>query len=344
MNNDYLLQEIKSISDDVQKKILNAKDKSELLDIYNKYIASNGILSQKKNNILKSKSIVDKKTAILKINSFFDEVKKCFEAQKKSIINAELLKENEDISLPAFDLSVKGINPIHLIREKIIDIFFGMGFKIYHSNDIDDEYYNFTLMNIASNHVSRDMENTFYIDQKLLLCTHTSHAQGRAMEETKGKPLKIISPGKCFRKDDDDLTHSHQFMQIEGLMIDKNINLGNLKAILEIFVKKMFGENRKMRLRNSFFPFTEPSIEMDISCDNCCGVGCYKCKNTGYIEVLGAGIVNPKVLEMNGYNSKVYSGLAFGIGIERIAILKYGIDNIRRFYTNDIRFLKDFKG
>jgi phenylalanyl-tRNA synthetase alpha chain len=163
------------------------------------------------------------------------------------------------------------------------------------------------------------------------------------MEKFKNQAIRIISPGKCFRRDEDDLMHSHQFMQIEGLLIDKNINLGHLKSVLSFFIKKMFGEDRKIRMRNSYFPFTEPSIEIDISCDKCNAKGCVHCKNEGYVEVLGAGIVNPKVLEMNGYDSKKFSGFAFGIGIERIAILKYGIDDIRRFFVNDIRFLKEFK-
>lgn len=339
-----LVSELERITNDILKKILNIDNNKELSEFYSKYIGNNGIFNEKKKYIILNTDNNFKKEVILKINFFFEKIKKAFENKKKNLINKELSKENIDITLPSFNFCSKGINPIYLVKEEIINIFLSLGFNEYDSTDIDSEHYNFTLMNVPKDHVSRDIENTFYINKELLLCTHTSHSQAKIMEKSKGKPIKIISPGKCFRKDDDDLTHSHQFMQIEGLMIDKNINLGNLKEILEIFVKKVFGNHRKTRLRNSFFPFTEPSIEMDIMCDNCLGKGCNKCKNSGYIEVLGAGIVNPDVLKMNGYNPKKYSGFAFGIGIERIAILKYGIDNIKNFYTNDIKFLNNFKG
>ena len=172
--------------------------------------------------------------------------------------------------------------------------------------------------------------------------THTSPVQARTMKAKAGQPIKIICPGKVYRRDDDDATHSHQFAQIEGLVIDKNINLGNLKATLELFLKKMYGEKREVRLRSSYFPFTEPSVEVDISCYECGGKGCSVCKGTGWIEILGGGMVHPNVLRMSGYDPEEYQGFAFGIGIERVAMLRYGIEDIRRFYQNDVRFLKQF--
>ena len=186
------------------------------------------------------------------------------------------------------------------------------------------------------------MQDTLYIDEETLLRSHTSSIQAHVMEKANGQPIKIICPGKTYRRDDDDMTHSHQFAQVEGLVIDKNINLGNLKSTLELFAKKMFSKDTKVRFRSSYFPFTEPSVEVDVSCFNCKGKGCPICKNSGWIEILGAGMVHPNVLKMSGYDPEVYSGFAFGIGIERVAMLRYGINDIRKFYQNDLRFLRQF--
>ena len=187
------------------------------------------------------------------------------------------------------------------------------------------------------------MQDSFYITDEILMRTHTSPVQARTMEKHKGQgPVKIICPGKVYRRDNDDATHSHQFMQIEGLVVDENISMSDLKGTLEVFLKKIFGQDREIRLRPSFLPFTEPSVEVDLSCKICGGHGCNVCKQTGWIEVLGGGIVHPNVLDMAGFDSKKYSGFAFGIGVERIAMLKYGVDDIRHFYTNDVRFLKQF--
>ena len=199
-------------------------------------------------------------------------------------------------------------------------------------------------MNLPKGHPARDMQDTFYIDENTLMRTHTSPVQAHTLLAAKGKgPIKVICPGKTYRRDDDDATHSHQFMQCEGLVVDKNITLADLKGTLEVFARKFFGEKREIRLRPSYFPFTEPSVEVDISCHHCGGKGCAMCKGTGWIEILGDGMVNPKVLDMCGFDSKVYQGFAFGIGIERVAMLKYGIDNIRDFYNDDLRFLNQFQ-
>ena len=258
-------------------------------------------------------------------------------------LEAKLKAEQIDISLPGRSFEPGARNPFHIIKDEMTEIFLGMGFEVADGPEIELDNFNFELLNIPKDHPARDMQDTFYIDENTLLRTHTSPVQARTMAEKKGQPIRIICPGKTYRRDDDDATHSHQFAQIEGLVVDKNINIGHLKATLELFAKKMFGEKREIRLRPSYFPFTEPSVEVDITCANCGGKGCNMCKGTGYIEILGGGMVHPHVLEMNGYDPKEYSGFAFGIGIERVAILRYGIDDIRKFYQNDVRFLHQFK-
>ena len=258
-------------------------------------------------------------------------------------LDEKLAKETIDISLPGVSHNVGGRNPWHIIIDEISEIFLGMGFEIADGPEVESDHYNFELLNIPKDHPARDMQDTFYINENVLMRTHTSPVQAHAMEAAEGKPVRIICPGKTYRRDDDDATHSHQFAQIEGLVIDKDINIGHLKATLELFAKKMFGEKREIRLRSSYFPFTEPSVEVDISCANCGGKGCNMCKGTGYIEILGGGMVHPNVLKMNGYDPEVYSGFAFGIGIERVAMLRYGIDDIRKFYQDDVRFLHQFK-
>ena len=262
---------------------------------------------------------------------------------KNKELDEKLAKETIDISLPGVSHNVGGRNPWHIIIDEISEIFLGMGFEIADGPEVESDHYNFELLNIPKDHPARDMQDTFYINENVLMRTHTSPVQAHAMEAAEGKPVRIICPGKTYRRDDDDATHSHQFAQIEGLVIDKDINIGHLKATLELFAKKMFGEKREIRLRSSYFPFTEPSVEVDISCANCGGKGCNMCKGTGYIEILGGGMVHPNVLKMNGYDPEVYSGFAFGIGIERVAMLRYGIDDIRKFYQNDVRFLHQFK-
>ncbi|MBQ7995008.1 MAG: phenylalanine--tRNA ligase subunit alpha [Bacilli bacterium] len=263
-------------------------------------------------------------------------------------LNEKLEKEKIDITLPGRSYERGKINPYYAIVDEISEIFLSLGFEVVEGDDITDDKFNFELLNIPEDHPARDMQDTFYISQNILLRTQTSGAQAHKMIDNSSKnelkPIKMICPGKCYRRDDDDATHSHQFGQIEGLVVDKGISLADLKGTLELFVKRLFGEKREIRLRSSYFPFTEPSVEVDVSCSHCGGKGCSMCKGTGYIEILGAGEVNPKVLEMCGYDPKIYSGFAFGVGIDRLAILKYGIDDIRRIYTNDVRFLKDFEG
>ena len=262
---------------------------------------------------------------------------------KNKELEEKLAKETVDISLPGQSFDVGGRNPFYIVKDEIVEIFLGMGFEVADGPEVETDLYNFELLNIPKDHPARDMQDTFYINENELLRTHTSPVQARTMEAKKGAPIRIICPGKTYRRDDDDATHSHQFAQVEGLVIDKGINIGHLKATLELFAKKMFGEKREIRLRSSYFPFTEPSVEVDITCANCGGKGCNMCKGTGYIEILGGGMVHPNVLKMNGYDPEVYSGFAFGIGIDRTAMLRFGIDDVRKIYQNDVRFLKQFK-
>ncbi|MCQ3035638.1 MAG: phenylalanine--tRNA ligase subunit alpha [Bacilli bacterium] len=281
------------------------------------------------------------------MNNARNEINERFAAKQQKIndflIKQKLEKETIDITLPGVDYTTGGINPFFQIQDEIMDIFVSMGYEVVEGPDVETDYYNFERMNLPANHPAREMQDSFYINPTTLLRTHTSPAQAHAMDKANGRPLKIVCPGKCFRRDDDDVTHSHQFGQVEGLVIDKNINLGNLKATLELVLRKMFGEKREVRFRGSYFPFTEPSVEVDISCMECHGKGCPTCKGTGFIEILGAGMVHPNVLRMSGYDPDVYSGFAFGIGIERVAMLRYGIDDIRRVYQGDVRFVQQFK-
>lgn len=259
-------------------------------------------------------------------------------------LDQKLASESIDVTLPGRPVQVGSRHPLTSVVETLEDIFIGLGFSVAEGPEVETDYYNFEALNLPKDHPARDMQDSFYITEEILLRTHTSPVQARTMEKFNGKgPVKIICPGKVFRRDDDDATHSHQFMQIEGLYIAENVRMSDLKGVLLEFAKKFFGPNQKIRLRPSFFPFTEPSVEVDLSCVMCSGDGCRICKQTGWIEVLGAGMVHPRVLEMGGFDSKKYSGFAFGMGVERLAMLKYGIDDIRHFYLNDKRFLEQFK-
>ena len=246
-------------------------------------------------------------------------------------------KEKIDVTMPSRKGAYGNLHPVTQIRNQLIEVFSGMGFEIYEGTEVENDYYNFTALNTPKDHPARDMQDTFYLSSDYVLRTQTSSAQIHVMENEK-PPIKILSPGKVFRSDDD-ATHSPMFSQMEGLVVDKGITLGDLQGMLDVFVKKVFGQETRTRLRPSYFPFTEPSVEVDVSCFECGGEGCSFCKHTGWIEVLGAGIVNRKVLENCGIDPDVYSGLAFGIGIERVAMLKYGINNIKQLFESDLRVL-----
>ena len=266
------------------------------------------------------------------------EFTKLDEKMKKLELKKRYESEKIDVTMPSVKKVTGNLHPITQMRNQLIDIFAGMGFEIYEGTEVENDYYNFTALNIPADHPARDMQDTFYLSPEFLLRTQTSAGQIHVMEAKK-PPIKILSPGKVFRSDDD-ATHSPMFTQMEGLVVDEKITLCDLKGMLDVFVKKIYGENTTTRLRPSYFPFTEPSVEVDVSCFECGGKGCKLCKGTGWIEILGAGIVNKKVLDNCGIDSNVYSGLAFGIGIERTAMLKYGINNIKLLFESDIRVLK----
>ena len=340
------LKKVEDILNSANSDIENANDIESINNVRNKYLAKkselNGFMA-----LLGRLSPEFRKTFGQKLNqvrtAINDMINFKFEEINERALQKKLEEEKIDISLPGIKHEVGGRNPFHVVIDEITEIFIGMGFKVASGPEVESDRFNFELLNIPSDHPARDMQDSFYIDENTLLRTHTSPVQARTMEASKGEPIKIICPGKTYRRDDDDATHSHQFAQIEGLLIDKDINIGHLKAVLELFAKKMFGEKREIRFRSSYFPFTEPSVEVDISCSNCGGKGCSMCKGTGWIEILGGGMVHPNVLRMNGYDSEKYSGFAFGIGIERVAMLRYGIDDIRKFYTNDVRFLHQYR-
>lgn len=265
----------------------------------------------------------------------FDQRKAVLEEQA---LQAKLASEKIDITLPGRKPSHGNLNPLHLIEQELEDLFIGLGYQVIEGPEVVDDLYCFERANIPKDHPARAMQDSLYLDVNTLLRTHTTAIQMKVLEQQAPDPIKVICPGKVYRRDDDDATHSHQFMQMEGLVIGENVPLSDLKGTLEFVARKMFGEERQVRFRPSFFPFTEPSVEVDVSCHMCGGKGCPTCKGTGWIEILGAGEVNDHVLEMAGYDPAKVSGFAFGIGMERVAMLKYGIDDIRHFYTNDQRF------
>ncbi|MDD2211987.1 MAG: phenylalanine--tRNA ligase subunit alpha [Clostridia bacterium] len=264
------------------------------------------------------------------------------EKMKRKEIERSLFAESIDVTLPGIRPELGRQHPLSLVIEEIEEIFMGMGFTIEEGPEIELDYYNFEALNIPKDHPAREMQDSFYISPEVLLRTHTSPVQARTMEKMRPHlPIKIIVPGKVYRRDDD-ATHSPMFHQVEGLLIDQIVRFSDLKGVLLNFAQQMFGADQKIRLRPSFFPFTEPSAEVDISCVMCKGAGCRTCSQTGWLEVLGAGMVHPRVLEMGGYNPEEVSGFAFGMGVERIAMLKYGIDDLRLLFENDVRFLRQF--
>lgn len=261
-----------------------------------------------------------------------------------ALLERKLSQEKIDVTLPGRKMPLGSHHLLASVIREIQDLFIGMGFSIAEGPEVETDTYNFEKLNLPKDHPARDMQDSFYLSDDILLRTQTSPMQARTLEAHHGQgPVKIICPGKVYRRDNDDATHSHQFMQIEGLYVDHEVRLSDLKGVLTVFAKHMFGADREIRLRPSFFPFTEPSVEMDISCFRCGGHGCNVCKGTGWIEILGAGMVHPNVLRKSGFDPHEYTGFAFGMGPERIAMLKYGIEDIRHFYTDDRRFLSQFK-
>ena len=341
--------EISEITERALKEFGSADTESALEEAYNKYLSKKGEISQLMSQM--GKLPKEEKASFGKaVNDARNAATAAYQAKRAEIEKKKLAerleKEAIDITLPAKNKNIGHINPYYAVIDEVTDIFLDMGYQVVEGRDVETDRFNFELLNVPKDHPARDMQDTYYLEgSDLLLRTQTSAAQAHTMLEKEVKtPIRMISPGKAYRRDDDDMTHSHQFAQIEALVVDHNISMANLKATLELFAKKMFGEKREIRLRSSYFPFTEPSVEVDVSCFACGGKGCKTCKGTGWIEILGAGMVNPKVLEACGYDPKEWSGFAFGVGVERVAMLRYGVDDIRRIYTDDVRFLKDYIG
>jgi phenylalanyl-tRNA synthetase alpha chain len=333
---EYLIELIKKALDEVHA----AHDLPGVEEIRVRYLSKKGEVSLMMGK-LRDLPQEERPAFGQKVNEAKEQIEHALYVKKQALEEVELLKtleqEKIDVTLPGYQLYQGSIHPLNQVIEDVEDLFVGLGYEVAEGPEVENDHYNFEMMNLAKDHPARAMQDSFYIDENTLLRTHTSPVQARTMLLKKGEPLRIICPGKVYRRDDDDPTHSHQFMQIEGLVIDQNISFANLKDALLKMIRHLFGEDRVIRLRPSYFPFTEPSVEVDVSYVK-------KDGSLGYIEVLGAGRVHPNVLKMGGYDPLKFQGFAFGIGVERIAILKYNIDDIRHFYTNDIRFLNQFKG
>ncbi len=280
------------------------------------------------------------------VNALRNEIEGLMEEKdvqlKASEQEQKLTGEKIDVTMPGKKVERGGMHPLNIVLNEVVDIFIGMGFEVREGPEVEYDKYNFEMLNIPKGHPSRDTQDTFYINDDVVLRTQTSPVQVRTMLN-EDLPIRILSPGRVYRSDEVDATHSPVFNQIEGLVVGKGITLGDLKGVLDVFAKEMYGESTKTRFRASYFPFTEPSAEMDISCTVCGGKGCRVCKGTGWIELLGSGVVNEHVLEMCGIDPKVYSGFAFGMGLDRVTNMKYGITDIRLLYENDINFIKQFK-
>ena len=326
----------------------NIKTIQELNDLKVKYLVKKGIITSLTEK-MKDLSIEEKKEYGKKVNEVRTYFNNLYEEANKKLqeeeLNRKLESEKIDISLPSKRVKKGSLHPMTRIQNEFEDIFVSMGYTVYEGPELESDENCFQKLNVPKGHPARDAQDTFYLKdeyEKYLIRTQTSTAQVRVMEENKEKgPIRVVCPGKVYRKDED-ATHSHQFMQIEGLVIDEDVSMADLKGTLELFCKKILGEKTKVRFRPSYFPFTEPSVEVDVTCFKCGGKGCPLCKKTGWIEVLGAGMVHPNVLEMSGYDSHKYQGFAFGTGMDRFAMFKYGIPDIRTIYGNDIRFLNQF--
>ncbi len=338
-------EQIEQIKIGAKEEILKSTDLQSLEEARVKYLGKKGELTQ----VLRGMGALSPEERPIiggLVNNVKEEIEEAIKEKEEELKDIELNKKLEsekiDITLPSTKVKRGSKHPINRIIEELEDLFVSMGYDVVDGPELETDEYCFERLNLPKGHPARDMQDTFYVTTEYLLRTQTSAVQARVMMENKEKtPIRVICPGKTYRRDDD-ATHSHQFGQIEGLVIDEGISLAHLKGTLEVFVKHMLGEDSKLRFRPSYFPFTEPSYEVDVSCFKCGGKGCNLCKQTGWIEILGSGMVHPKVLKMNGYDPKKYSGFAFGTGLDRLAMFKYGITDIRLLYANDVRFLNQF--
>ncbi|MCX8092608.1 MAG: phenylalanine--tRNA ligase subunit alpha [Candidatus Goldbacteria bacterium] len=331
------------IKQNIEKDFNDVNDFNYLNLIKSKYLGKNGIVTELFRKLKDIQSEEEKREVGKKINSIKQMVEEKYEQKEQELIlkKKSLELKDIDLTLPGYNIIKGNIHPITKTMEEINSIFLRMGFSIEEGPEIETEYNNFKALNFPEDHPAMDMHDTFYIDDKYILRTHTSPIQIRTMLKYK-PPLKIIAPGRVFRRDAIDASHSTVFHQVEGFMVDENVRFSDLKGVLDLFTKEIFGKDLKTRFRPSFFPFTEPSAEVDVQCVNCKGKGCSVCKQTGWLEILGAGMIHVNVFKAVNYDPEKYTGFAFGMGVERIAMLKYGIDDMRLFYENDIRFLKQF--
>ena len=337
-------RQLEKVKEEFDFDLTSSNSQKDIENVRVKYLGKKGALT----GILKQMGTLsaDERPVIGKIsNEIRDYISKSIEEKTAKLRFAEtqnkLQSEKIDVTLPGKKIRLGHKHPMSIILDEVKDIFIGMGFNVVEGPEIESDYYNFEALNLSKNHPARDTQDTFYIDENTLLRTQTSSVQVRTMEKQE-PPIRIISPGRVYRSDEVDATHSPIFNQIEGLVVDKGISFSDLKWTLETFIKKLYGNNTALRFRPHHFPYTEPSAEMDIECFSCHGEGCALCKGEGFIEILGCGMVHPKVLENCGVDSKEYSGFAFGVGLERIAMRRYKIDDLRLFYENDFRFLKQF--
>jgi len=338
-----MISELQQLEKDALAELASAATEEQILAVKTKYLGRKGLLTGVLRNIAlvpdAEKPIFGKRCNEVKevLNGKIDSALCLQSTRKKEDI---LLKEKIDVTLPGRGVFCGRIHPIIQVRREICSIFASFGFSVVEGPEVELDYYNFEALNIPKDHPARDMQDTFYIEENVVLRTHTSPVQIRTMEKMK-PPVRILSPGRVYRPDSD-ISHTPMFHQVEGLLVDRGVTLGDLKGILTAFLRKVFGEKTTLRFRPSFFPFTEPSAEVDIRCVMCSGRGCRVCKQSGWLEILGSGMVDPAVFRNVGYDPEIYTGFAFGLGVERIAMLKYGISDIRLFFENDIRFVRQF--
>ena len=337
-------QRIKALREKMEEQLSRIQNREQLSAFWQEFLGKKGSVAE----LMKGLGAVSKEDRPVMgkvINEFKTQVEQKYKESSERLERLEMearnRREQVDITMPATKREAGTLHPITIVKNEMINVFLGMGFEVFEGPEIEDDDHNFTRLNVAKDHPARDMQDTFYVSDDVMLRTHTSPGQIRVMDMEK-PPIKVLVPGRVFRSDSD-ATHSPMFHQMEGLVVDRGITLCDLQGMLDKFVKQIFDENVRTRLRPSYFPFTEPSVEVDVSCFECGGKGCGLCKHTGWIEVLGGGVVHQQVLRNCGIDPEIYSGIAFGIGIERIAMLKYGINNMGLLFENDLRFLKQFK-
>jgi len=331
------IQKINQEAENDQKKVTNAQ---ELDEFRLKYLSRKGIVSSLFSE-MKNIDAKDRGAVGQKINQLKKDIEDSFKKLEEQLKSGKDNQEDIDLFLPGRKPFVGRLHPLTQVLQEIKEIFFNLGFRVEDGPEIETDFYNFEALNIPKDHPARDMQDTLYITEEVLLRTHTSPVQIRVMQSQK-PPISIIAPGRVYRRDTPDASHSPFFHQVEGLVVDEGISFGDLKGVITAFAHKMFGSDIKVRFRPSFFPFTEPSAEYDFNCVFCRGKGCRVCKNTGWVEISGAGMVDPNVFKAVGYDPEKYTGYAFGMGVDRIAMLKYGINDIRLFFENDLRFLEQF--